>query len=66
VKTCVARTVTSSSRPLRSVQATSDDNVRDVYTDTSLQRCRRYWEVTASQQYRILIVTTSLARGVNI
>jgi len=50
VKTCVARTVTSTSRPLHSVQVTSNEGCR--HPDVSLQRCRRYWEVTTAHQYR--------------
>jgi len=50
VKTCVARTMTTTSRPLHSVQVTSDEGCR--HPDVSLQRCRRYWEVTTAHQHR--------------
>ena len=46
INNSVARTNTSASRPLCSVQTISDDHISKTYVDSSLQRCRRYWEVS--------------------
>jgi len=49
VKTCTVRTMTSTGQPLRAVQIKSSDGSH-CHSEASLQRCRRYWEVTTAQQ----------------